>query len=139
MMSSAFDREISKLSNEFEGPGQPAPIERVHAEVAAWPGVTTHEHRFGGLEFCLGRRELGHLHRTFADIPLPRRLRDEIIAAGRARPHHVLPNSGWVSAPMRTASEAAGVIELLRLNYERAVSLNQSTSPEKQTHETSGV
>ena len=41
-----------------------------------------------------GRRELGHLHRTFADLPFPRRVRDELVAGGRARPHHVLPESG---------------------------------------------
>ena len=46
--------------------------------------------------------------------------RDELVAAGRARPHHVLPDSGWITVPMRTASEVAKVIGLLRQNYERA-------------------
>jgi hypothetical protein len=102
-------------------PAGEAAAEAVRAEVATWDGVTTHEHRFGGIEFRLGRRELGHLHATFADLPFPRVIRDELIAAGRARPHHVLPDSGWVTAPMRTASEVAGVIDLFRLNYERAL------------------
>jgi hypothetical protein len=60
------------------------------------------------------------LHGSIADLPFPRRIRDELVAAGRARPHHVLPNSGWVTAPMRTDSEVATVIELFRHNYERA-------------------
>jgi hypothetical protein len=97
-------------------------IETVRAEVAGWEGVTTHKHRFGGIEFRLGRRELGHLHESFADLPFPRRVRDELVATGRARPHHVLPNSGWVTAPMRTVSDAAAVIGLFRQNYERATS-----------------
>jgi Family of unknown function (DUF5519) len=97
-------------------------IEAVRAEVASWEGVTTHEHRFGGIEFRLGRRELGHLHGSIADLPFPRRIRDELVAAGRARPHHVLPDSGWVTAPMRTTSEVASVIDLFRQNYDRAVS-----------------
>jgi hypothetical protein len=92
----------------------------VSTEVASWEGVTIHEHRFGGIEFRVGRRELGHLHASFADLPFPRRIRDELVAEGRARPHHVLPNSGWVTVPMRTASEAASVIELFRRNYQRA-------------------
>lgn len=100
-----------------------AAIESVRAAVASWEGVTTHEHRFGGIEFRLGRRELGHLHGTFADLPFPRRIRDELVATRRARPHHVLPHSGWVTVPMRTASEVAGVIELFRQNYERATSI----------------
>jgi luciferase-like monooxygenase len=97
-----------------------AAIETVRTAVASWEGVTSHAHRFGGIEFRLGRRELGHLHARFADLPFPRRTRDELIAAGRARPHHVLPQSGWVTVPMRTASEIANVIALLRQNYEQA-------------------
>jgi hypothetical protein len=72
--------------------------EAIRRELLAWPGVTAESHRFGGVEFRLGRRELGHLHGDrLADILFPRRLRDELVAAGRARPHHVLPHSGWVS------------------------------------------
>jgi hypothetical protein len=52
-------------------------------------------------------------------LPFPRRVRDELVARGRASPHHVLPQSGWVTVPMRTASEVSNVIELFRQNYER--------------------
>src|SRR6185436_10941752 len=95
-------------------------IETVRAAVGSWEGVTTDDHRFGGIEFRYGRRELGHLHGTFADLPFPRRIRDELIAAGRARPHHILPDSGWVSTPMRTVSDVENVIELFRQNYLRS-------------------
>ena len=95
--------------------------EAMISQVSSWEGVTAHEHRFGGVGFRLGRRELGHLHPSFADLPFPRRIRDELVASGRARPHHVLPDSGWVTVPMRTASEAENVIQLLRDNYERAM------------------
>ena len=94
-------------------------------EVSSWEGVSVREHRMGGVEFRLGLRELGHLHGTIADLPFPRRVRDELVAAGRARPHHVLPRSGWVTVPMRTASEVANVIELFRQNYERSARARQ--------------
>jgi hypothetical protein len=55
-------------------------------------------------------------------LPFPRVVRDELIATGRAKPHHVLPDSGWVTVPTRTSAQVAGVIELFRLNYERAMS-----------------
>jgi Luciferase len=106
-------------SNEVISPR--AAAESVRAAVGSWAGITAHDHRFGGIEFRLGRRELGHLHRTIADLPFPRRIRDELIAEGRARPHHVLPQSGWVTVPMRTASEIANVIALFQKSYERAV------------------
>jgi hypothetical protein len=91
----------------------------VREAVTSWPGVSEHAHRFGGTEFRLGRRELGHLHASIADLPFTRRVRDELIAAGRAGRHHILPDSGWVTVPMRTAADAANVIELFRRNYER--------------------
>ena len=102
-------------------------IQTIRQALTAWEGVTAHEHRFGGTEFRVGRRELGHLHRSFADLPFPRRIRDELVAAGRARPHHILPNSGWVTVPMRTAAEVANVITLFRQNYERAVNRQTTT------------
>lgn len=94
--------------------------EAVIRVVSSWEGVSVHEHRFGGVEFRMGRRELGHLHPTFADLPFPRHVRDELIAAGRANPHHVLPNSGWVTVPIRTTADVAEVIKLFRQNYQRS-------------------
>jgi Luciferase len=107
-----------------------AAIEAVRAAVASWEGVTIHDHRFGGIEFRVGRRELGHLHRAIADLPFPRAVRDELVAEGRARPHHVLPESGWVTVPMRTASEVANVIALFQQNYKRAVSAQRGAVSE---------
>jgi Family of unknown function (DUF5519) len=95
--------------------------ERITETVASWPGVDVAPHRFGGVEFRVGRRELGHLHGDrIADLPFPRRVRDELIDAGRARPHHVLPDSGWVTVPIGGEEGADRVIELFRMAYERA-------------------
>ena len=95
--------------------------EEVQRAALSWPGVTVHPHRFGGVEFRLGKRELGHLHgNALADIPFPRVRRDELIASGEARPHHVLPDSGWVSVPIRSATDVSKVIDLLHQVYEHA-------------------
>jgi hypothetical protein len=95
--------------------------DRIAERVLSWDGVTAHEHRFGGVEFRLGRRELGHLHGgRLADLPFPRRVRDELVAAGRARPHHVLPESGWVSRPIAGPEDVDEVVALFRLSYDRA-------------------
>jgi hypothetical protein len=95
---------------------------RIAEEVSSWDGVTSHPHRFGGVEFRLGKRELGHLHGDrLADLPFPKRVRDELIDAGRARPHHVLPESGWISRWIERDEDADDVVELFRLSYERAV------------------
>jgi ribonuclease BN (tRNA processing enzyme) len=86
----------------------------------SWEGVTSHSHRFGGIEFRLGKVELGHLHGDhLADLPFPTKLRDQLVDEGRAQPHHVLPASGWVSKRISTAADVQEVIALFRLNYDR--------------------
>ena len=95
--------------------------EHIATVVQSWPGVEAAPHRFGGTEFRLGRRELGHLHGDrIADLPFPRRVRDELVAEGRARPHHVLPESGWITVSIGSPDEANEALELFRMAYERA-------------------
>jgi len=93
---------------------------QITREVAGWPGVTIAPHRFGGVEFLLDRRELGHLHgHRLADLPFPVRVRELLVAGGKAQPHHILPESGWVSYAIRGAADVPEVIALFRLNYDR--------------------
>lgn len=104
--------------------GKDTPMEitdQIRQEILGWPGVTEEPHRFGGIEFRLGKRELGHLHGDYlADLPFPVRIREELVAAGKAMPHHILPASGWVSYPIRDADAVPGALALFRLAYERA-------------------
>jgi Luciferase len=96
---------------------------RIADEVGGWPEVTSGPHRFGGVEFKLGRRQLGHLHGdSAADLPFPVGVRDELIASGRAREHRwTKPGSGWVTVPIGGPGDVEAVIELFRQNYERAI------------------
>jgi luciferase-like monooxygenase len=87
---------------------------RISKEVGSWEGVTVHAHRFGGVEFRLGRRELGHLHETWADLPFTRRIREMLVQTGRAEAHR-FGVTGWVSRELDDET-----VELFRLSYERA-------------------
>ena len=92
----------------------------------AWDGVSTAPHRFGGVEYRLGTRELGHIHGDhLLDIPFPKKVRDEIVNAGLAEPHHVLPETGWVSFYLQGEADIQKAIELLRRSYEIAVKQKQ--------------
>lgn len=94
--------------------------EAIREAVTSWPGVDAVPHRFGGTEYRYGLREMGHVHGDWlADLPLPRRIHDEVITAGRAQPHHVLPDSGWVSCRLAGPEDVATVIELFRMQYDR--------------------
>jgi hypothetical protein len=90
--------------------------------VSAWEGLTVTPHRFGGWEFKLGRREIGHIHGdSLVDIPFPKKIRDEIVAAGEAQPHHVLPDTGWVSFYLRERGDVDRALALLKRSYDLAL------------------
>lgn len=94
--------------------------QQIEREVASWDGIVVKAHRFGGIEFKVGRREIGHLHGSrLADIPFPVSVREQLVAAGKAEPHHVLRQSGWVSYRIRSERDVPAVVELFRLSYER--------------------
>jgi hypothetical protein len=112
-------RSVTKMGRGWMAvPGAKNKIEDV---VLRWPEVTSKPHRFGGTEYRLGKREIGHLHGNhLLDIPFPKRVRNEVVEAGRAEPHHILPKSGWVSLYLREAADIDRAVELLRLSYELA-------------------
>jgi hypothetical protein len=95
--------------------------ERIAAAMSRLPGVTAGPHRFGGTEYRMGRREIGHVHGdALVDIPFPKKVREELVAAGKAEHHHILPDSGWVSVWLREAADVERAVELLRMSFERA-------------------
>jgi hypothetical protein len=95
-------------------------FEKVKGEFMSWPGVTSHPHRFGGTEFRVNGREMGHMHGgRFADLPFPMNIRNELVKDGRVLPHHVLPNSGWVTFLITEEADITSLIRLFRMQYER--------------------
>ena len=91
---------------------------RICEAAGRWEGVTAAPHRYGGIEFRLGRREIGHVHRdSLVDIPFPKPVRDALVAAGDAEPHHILPDSGWVSVYLRSDADVERAIRLLQRSF----------------------
>lgn len=94
--------------------------ERIKKEVLAWDGTESRAHRFGGIEFRVNGHEIGHLHGDrLADLPFPRKIREELVSEGKAQTHHVMPQTGWVSYRIRGEEDVEGALELFRRNYER--------------------
>jgi hypothetical protein len=96
-------------------------IGKIKNEILSWPHVTAAPHQFGGIEFRLDKRELGHIHGgRLADLPFPMNIRNELVNSGRASPHHILPQSGWISYWIeRDEDDVPAVIELFRMRYEQ--------------------
>ena len=95
--------------------------ETISRTVKTWDGVASAPHRFGGVEYTIGKREIGHIHGdNLVDIPFPKKIRDEIVQAGNALPHHILPETGWVSFYLREEGDVQKAIALLEKSYQIA-------------------
>jgi Family of unknown function (DUF5519) len=47
------------------------------------------------------------------------------ISSGQAEPHHILPNSGWISYFLRTEADVDHAIELMRTSFDLATAKRQ--------------
>jgi predicted DNA-binding protein (MmcQ/YjbR family) len=102
--------------------------EEIKRAVLSWEHTEAHPHRFGGMEYRIGNRELGHIHGdALVDIPFPKRIRDELVTAGKAEAHHVLPESGWVSFYIREQQDVDRAVDLLKRSYELALKQKNKT------------
>lgn len=96
-------------------------LEKIKNEILSWPNVTAEQHKFGGIEFRINKREMGHIHGDrLADLPFPMKTRDDLVNSDRASPHQVMPQSGWVSYWIEKGEEDLdAIIGLFRLRYEQ--------------------
>lgn len=89
-------------------------------ELLSWEGVSEHPHKFGGVEFRYKEKELGHLHgESLADLRFPKSMKDELIQAKLAEPHHIYPNSGWVTVRIKGEEDLLRLIQIFRIQYDR--------------------
>ena len=107
-------------------------LENIQKEILSWPFVTAEAHKFGGIEFRLNKREMGHIHgERLVDLPFPMKIRNELVSSGRVSPHHVLPQSGWVSYWINNGEKDVPVVlELFRMRYEQLKPRSQPTQEE---------
>lgn len=110
-------------------------LELIEREVLGWPGVGKETDGGGpgrggfrvppATIYRFGRRQLGHVHHHeagLADFSFPKEVREELIRSGRAIPHPAFPDSRTdASYRVRNEEDVPGVVELFRINYERAV------------------
>jgi hypothetical protein len=97
--------------------------ERITEEVTSWPGVEAGPGSRGEFAFTLGRRELGHLHGDHAlHIGFPKDVWHRLHDEGRIDYHPVFPGKpGYAERRIESEDDVRDAIEMLRLNYDRAV------------------
>jgi Family of unknown function (DUF5519) len=78
--------------------------------------IQQHPHRFGGIGFFVETTEVGHLHGNgLLDLFVGKSNQAEEVRAGRALPHHVFPESGWISFWLQTPADVDPALELFEL------------------------
>ncbi|HZP28112.1 MAG TPA: luciferase family protein [Acidimicrobiia bacterium] len=107
-----------------------APSERIAREVGSWPGVEVDRGELGEVAFKYGRRELGHVHGDHAaHFSFPRPVWHELHAEGRIEGHPVFPGkTGPAQRRIAGDDDVTDVVELFRINYERALAREARTS-----------
>ena len=97
--------------------------QRITEEVTSWPGVEAGVGRRGEFGFSLGRRALGHLHGDHVfHGGFPKKVWQELFDQGRIDYHPVFPGKpGYAARRIENDEDVRDVIELIRLNYDRAV------------------
>jgi len=101
---------------------------RITGAVTSWGEITLAPHRFGGTAFMLGKRELGHIHGDrLVDIPFPKPVRDELVSTGQAEPHHILPDSGWISFFLKSEADIDHAISLMRTSFDLATARKEKS------------
>ena len=91
-------------------------IESLEAAAVRLPGVWPARHRFGGLGFIREGHEFAHVHGNgLLDVKLTRERAAEIVAAGRAGPHHVFGPSAWISFQLRAPDDCGPALALLEV------------------------
>jgi hypothetical protein len=101
----------------------PTASQQITDEVTSWPGVVAGPGRRGEFAFRVGRREIGHLHGDrAAHFFFPRDVWADLVAEGRIADHPVFPGkAGPAARRIETEDDVRDVIELMRLNYDRAL------------------
>ena len=106
------------------------PREQITVEVTSWPGVEAGPGRRGEFAFKVGRKEIGHLHGDrAAHFSFPKDVWAELRDEGRITEHPVFPGKvGPAARRIESEADVRDVIELMRLNYDRAVARRATAS-----------
>jgi hypothetical protein len=108
-----FDAMLLAWTASFNRPRLRA-LEALLASIEPMPDVRLTTHRFGGTGFLFCGREVAHVHSNgLLDAHVGRQAADQLIACGKAEPHHVFGRSAWISFWLRSPADIAPALKLL--------------------------
>jgi|GEM_PF-458510 len=94
-------------------------MDEIEGEVLKWRGTIKTLHKYGGVQFNYGNREIGHIHGNgLLDMLLNKNLKQQLMEEGKVLNHHVFKNTGWVSFYIKNKTDKDYAINLLRIAYQ---------------------
>ena len=110
-----FDAGLMVATMLFDRPRLRA-MEMFENAVCGKYAIQKRPHRFGGVGFFIGTTEIGHLHGNgLLDLFVGKSFRAEQVRRGRALPHHVFADSGWISFWLKSSADIAQAVELFEI------------------------
>ena len=93
-------------------------LDAIEKVVLSWNGTSLKMHRYGGVQFDVNKKEIGHIHSNgLLDVLLKREIKEQLIREGRVQEHHTFARSGWISFYIKTEKDKEYAIELLEYSY----------------------
>lgn len=121
LMAWMFDAMLM-IWNMLFNPQVSSSIESLEARVSEWPSVNVSIHKFGGRQFNVHQKEIGHVHSNgVLDLIFDRATKAALLRSCAAKDHHVFKDSGWISFYIRSEKDVDKALELLALSYRRTV------------------
>src|SRR5687768_15994117 len=88
-------------------------VDDIEHEVLSWKNTSIHVHKFGGLQFNLREKEIGHIHGNgFLDILFSRKIKNQLLKEGKVKNHHTFKDSGWITFQIQTDQDKGLATEL---------------------------
>jgi hypothetical protein len=110
-----FDAMLLGATGLFK-PARLRAISTIESTVHEWPEMRVGVHRLGGIGFFFRGKESSHIHGNgLLDCFVGRAERDRLVESGRALPHHIFPQSGWISFWVRNETDIRPALDLIRI------------------------
>ncbi|MFP4324241.1 MAG: luciferase family protein [Anaerolineales bacterium] len=93
-------------------------IERIIAALGRWEDVECRQHRYRSTDVFLGLAEVARVHANgVLDLRYNQPLAQALIAEGKATPHEMYPDSGWVNFHVHCERHVPQALWLLEVAY----------------------
>ena len=87
-------------------------------EMTRLEDVVLHQVRNDAVGFCVGNRQLGHIHPSgHLDLPLPYEIGQALVCHGLVTPHRLHPDNGWYTHELHDRRDVSESLHLLRLAH----------------------